>query len=175
MNKCPSVVEKLNIKYKKRTILLDRDGTINDDEGYVHNVFDFKFTNQFKKILPLLARFEGNICLITNQGGVSLGKFSQKESESFTSYVISEMRKLGIEVCMAVACYHHDVDNCPNRKPKPGMVQFVLNEVGVSFHRCIYLGNETKDSELALSTRIEYLDISHPELEKRFMDWLELE
>ena len=172
---CPSIVTRLDLKPGYKTIILDRDGTINCDKGYVHNLIDFKFTDQFKIISPLLAAFRGNICIITNQGGVSLGKFSQIQSMNFTNHVIAEMKKLGIKVCIAIACYHHDLDYCLFRKPNPGMVQFVLNELATSSSRCIYLGNDAKDRELAMRKQIRYVDVSNTDLERTLVSWMELD
>ena len=64
-----------NISYRKSAVFLDRDGTINYDNGYTHKFSEFKFRPYVLKGLKYLTKKKYLIFIVTNQAGIAKGKF----------------------------------------------------------------------------------------------------
>ena len=60
---------------KKPAIFLDRDGTINYDDGYTYKFSKFKFRPYVIKGLKYISRKKYLIFIITNQAGIAKNKF----------------------------------------------------------------------------------------------------
>ena len=63
----------------KKAIFLDRDGTINIDHGYVHQIDDFQFIEGVGKALKQLQDKGYLLVLVTNQSGIARGYFSEEK------------------------------------------------------------------------------------------------
>ena len=169
---CPELLLNSRIIPGARTLVFDRDGTINIDRGYVHQISEFEFTLEFSRILKPLSEFKGNICVITNQGGVSIGKYLRSDSRLFTNHLISVAKMHGITINLVVTCYHHNVDNCEYRKPASGMLRKIESITQTDTSKYLYIGNEQKDADVAKVRRIPYLDIKSENFVREFEDWL---
>lgn len=169
---CPELLLNSRIIPGARTLVFDRDGTINADKGYVHQISEFEFTLEFSRIIETLGEFKGNICVITNQGGASIGKYRKSDSRLFTEHLISVAKIYGITINLVVTCYHHNVDNCEYRKPAPGMLSKIESLIQSDSSMYLYVGNDKKDAEAAKARHITYLDIKSENFVEKFKDWL---
>lgn len=171
---CPSLILNSDIIRGARTLVFDRDGTINIDNGYVHQVSDFEFMPEFLNVLEILGQFNGNICIITNQGGVSIGKYLESESRKFTDFLISTVEDFGVKINLVATCYHHNLDNCEYRKPASGMLREIQRFVKSDFKEYLYIGNDWKDLEVARDCNVAYLDIKSENFDRKLHDWINL-
>lgn len=72
--------EKLLLNYFRRpAAFLDRDGVINYDYGYVHNINKFKFRKGVLKGLQYLSEKNYYIFIVTNQAGIAKKKFDKSD------------------------------------------------------------------------------------------------
>ena len=55
----------------KPGIFLDRDGTINEDYGYVHDFNEFKLKKNILKTLKYLKNKKVYFFIVTNQAGIA--------------------------------------------------------------------------------------------------------
>ena len=170
---CPDLMEKFQVIEGAKTLIFDRDGTINIDTGYTHKINEFEFTIEFLQIIKILENFEGNICIITNQGGVRLGKYLQSESREFTEHTVTQLNELGITISLVAACYHHNSDNCNYRKPAPGMLKTIEDIIGADKKSFLYIGNDHIDEIAAEDHGISYLDIKCENLGSKIVEWID--
>jgi len=63
----------------KPAVFLDRDGVINYDFGHVYKFKDFKFKPGIIKTLKYLSKKNIYIFIVTNQGGIAKGMYSEKD------------------------------------------------------------------------------------------------
>ena len=68
-----------NSSHTKRAVFLDRDGTINYDEGYTYKFSKFKFRPFVIKGLKYLSKKNYYIFIVTNQAGIAKGKFKMSD------------------------------------------------------------------------------------------------
>ena len=75
--------------------------------------------------------------MITNQGGISKGIFSQEQMEVFNEGLINKLRSLGANLDYIYFCPHHPeahdtkMRKCSCRKPKPGLIDNALLELPI--------------------------------------------
>ena len=63
-------------------IFLDRDGTINVDHGYVHEIDNFEFIDGVIDAMRELKEMGYALVLVTNQSGIARGKFTEAQFEN---------------------------------------------------------------------------------------------
>ena len=58
---------------KFSTLILDRDGVINIDKGYVHLIKDFDFFQDIFRIIRSANKMNYLVIIVTNQAGIGMG------------------------------------------------------------------------------------------------------
>ena len=111
----------------KKTVFLDRDGTINEEVSYLHKVEDFRFLPGVVEGMKLLYEQGFQLVVITNQAGIGRGYYTEKDAELLHRYMREELKTQGIFLQGIYYCPHHlqglppyNID-CPCRKPKTGL------------------------------------------------------
>ena len=111
----------------KKTVFLDRDGTINEEVSYLHKAEDFRFLPGVIEGMKLLYEHGFQLVVITNQAGIGRGYYTEKDAELLHRYMREELRKQGILLQGIYYCPHHleglppyNTD-CFCRKPKAGL------------------------------------------------------
>ncbi|HKK62265.1 MAG TPA: HAD-IIIA family hydrolase, partial [Bacteroidales bacterium] len=109
-----------------KAIFLDRDGVINHPKKnyYVFRVEDFIFNKGVFEALQKFIEKDYLLIVISNQGGISKGKYSKQDVDNLHEFMGKELVKNGIYLTAVYYCAHHTkVENCLCRKPKPLMLQ----------------------------------------------------
>ena len=109
-------------------VLLDRDGTIIADLGYVGSVDRVEFLDGAIEAIAALNRAKIPVAVVTNQAGVARGYFGIEDVHQVHKHMIEELARQGAHVDLWLFCpYHPDgtVDTfartSADRKPGPGM------------------------------------------------------
>ena len=68
----------------RKALFLDRDGVINFDYGYVHQVSNFKFIDGIFNLSQQAVLSGYLILVITNQAGIGRGFYTLKEFEALS-------------------------------------------------------------------------------------------
>ncbi len=117
-----------------KAIFLDRDGTINSDEGhyYIYKVEDFVFNPGVIDGIRRLNEAGYLIIVVTNQGGVAKGEYTIEDVENLHVYMCKELEKHGAHVDKIYYCPHHSsIDPCKCRKPSPYMIEQAIREFNI--------------------------------------------
>src|SRR3990167_8457250 len=113
-------------------LILDRDGTINPDKGYVYKIEDLEFLpgaiEGFKKFQNAGFKF----IVITNQAGIARNIYTKDDMHRFHDKMREELGKFGIEVEAFLFCPHHPefTGECDCRKPKTGLIKLAEQRFG---------------------------------------------
>jgi histidinol-phosphate phosphatase family protein len=129
-------------------ILLDRDGVINKypgDTKYVTRWSDFHFLPGVRLAIAKLHKAGFGIFLISNQGGVGKGLFSQKTLDSITAKMLTEIQRCGGKISGVYYCTHRKEDNCFCRKPRAGLVHTAKREHSLDLKKSIFIGDTIRD------------------------------
>lgn len=137
-----------------KIIFLDRDGVISEftPRDYIKSWEEFKFIPAAFKGLKALTDNNYKIILISNQGGVNQGLFSEKALQEITSRMRDALRSQGIEIYGVYYCIHSPGENCGCRKPKTGLFRQAERDIGpVNFPEAFFIGDSAKDIQAGKS------------------------
>ncbi len=134
-------------------IILDRDGTIIEDRGYVHKIEDLKF---LPNAISGLKKFRNAGCrfiIVTNQAGIARNIFTSDQLDIFQNELLRQLAAEGINIDKIYHCPHHpDIsDPCRCRKPKIKLIEEAAGRYGFSAEECIVIGDKDSDIELGLN------------------------
>ena len=89
----------------KKAIFLDRDGTINSDEGhyYIYKVEDFVSNPGVIDGIRRLNEAGYLIIVVTNQGGVAKGEYTIEDVDNLHAHMCKELEKHGAHVDLITA------------------------------------------------------------------------
>ncbi len=131
-----------------KAIFLDRDGTINIDKGYVGKLADLAYFPDTFSALKILQEKKYSLFLITNQSGVARNYFSISDVELIHQQIQSDMAKNGLAPFLEIkVCYHGPTDNCLCRKPKPTMLNELINKYKIDPKKSYMGGDKLTDAE----------------------------
>ena len=134
-----------------KAIFLDRDGIINKEIGdYIKKVSDFKINEGIYEALKKLDNAGYLLILITNQGGISKGIFTENDFWEITNYMNSRLHEHGINLTEIYYCPHHpDVTKCLCRKPSPLMIEKAVARFNIDKSQSYLIGDAPRDVEAA--------------------------
>src|ERR1700689_5141022 len=114
---------------KRRGLLLDRDGVINVERGYIGAREQFEFMPGIFPFLNAAQDLGYRLAVLTNQSGVARGLYTAADYEKLTGWMLKELAGQGIVIDLALACFEHPEGTVPEYargsfwyKPNPGMV-----------------------------------------------------
>lgn len=136
----------------RRAIIMDRDGTVCEEVGYVNHVDRVRLLPQSADAIRAANGAGFQTVIVTNQAGVARGYFA----ESLVDEVHDRVRELlageGARVDGIYYCPHHpDVGgpayrkSCDCRKPLPGMLLRARDEMGIDLEASYMVGDSVKD------------------------------
>jgi len=138
----------------KRALFLDRDGIINVDHGYVHNIQKFTFNEKIFELLRLFQSREYLLFIVTNQSGIGRGYYSLEEFQRLTQWMLDRLKEEGITIESVKFCPHAPELNCTCRKPATGMIDDILKEYRIDLARSWMIGDKQSDIDLAHRAQI---------------------
>lgn len=134
------------------TVFLDRDGTINEDVGYLNALDRLVFIPGALDAIRLLARAGYQIAIVTNQAGVALGMIEEAVLDALHARIDERIRAAGGRVDGWFVCPHHasaTVEkfrrDCDCRKPKAGLFDQACSALPVDRARSFYIGDKASD------------------------------
>lgn len=144
-----NLIRKILAVYSKPevgAVFLDRDGTINLNEPhYVHRIEDFKFLPGAIQALKNLSKLDKKIVITTNQSGIGLGYFKEKDLIKLNSWLIETLKSKGARIDGIYYCPHKPDENCSCRSPKPGLLIKAAKEMGISLSKSWMVGDRERD------------------------------
>lgn len=143
-----------------KAVILDRDGTINEDYGYVHKIEDFKFIDGAIEGLQRLYENGYMLVIITNQSGIGRGYYTEKEYDILTNYMLNELKKNNIVVTRVYHCPHTKEDNCKCRKPKLELFYNAIEDLNIDMSKSYAIGDKERDLSICDYTKIEGILLS---------------
>lgn len=135
---------------------LDRDGTINEDAGYIDRLDRFVLYPYAIDAMALLRRAGYLVVVLTNQAGVAQGIHSEETVAELAAYLAERARQGGTTLDGHYYCPHtpdaavarYRVD-CDCRKPKPGLAIRAARDLGIDLRRSVVIGDRWRDLAVA--------------------------
>ncbi len=131
-------------------IFLDRDGVIcTNRDDYVKSWEEFTFLPGAKEALRLLATLEWPIVIVTNQSAVGRRLIDRATLSDIHRRMEAEIVAAGGRIDAIYYCPHLPEDNCPCRKPNPGMFLSAANALKLDLANSIAVGDALSDIRAA--------------------------
>lgn len=127
-----------------KAVFLDRDGTLNVDYGYVHDIEHFELLPGVVETLQKLEEAGYLLIVITNQSGIGRGYYSEEEYLRFEKQIEQLFVEYGIHITAFYHCPHYE-EECDCRKPKAGLFYRAAREHKIDFSRSYAVGDQLRD------------------------------
>ncbi len=129
----------------KIAVFLDRDGTINEDKGYINHPDRIELIPRSAEAINRLNK-EGILSIIvTNQSGVARGYFKEELLPIMNRRLEDLLKEKKAQIDAIYYCHHHPDDNCSCRKPRSGMLKKAAEEFNLNLKDCFVVGDKYTD------------------------------
>jgi D-glycero-D-manno-heptose 1,7-bisphosphate phosphatase len=132
-----------------RAVFLDRDGTINEEMGYINHLNRFRLLPGSAEAIALLNQAGLKVVVATNQSGAARKYFPA----SLIGQVHGLMQKLLAQqqarVDAIYVCQHAPDEGCSCRKPRPGLLHQAAAALHLDLPRSYVVGDRYNDIQLA--------------------------
>jgi histidinol-phosphate phosphatase family protein len=137
-------------------ILLDRDGTIIVDHGYVGSVDRVDFIDGAAEAIASFNQAGIPVAVVTNQAGVARGFYGLNDVGDVHRHIAERLAMYEAHVDLFLFCpYHPDgvveafARTSEDRKPRPGMARAAASALGLDLTMSWVVGDRPEDVGLA--------------------------
>ena len=141
---------------KRPGILLDRDGTIIVDHGYVGSVNRVEFIEGAPEAIARFNRADVPVAVVTNQAGVARGLYGINDVNRVHQHMEARLAEYGARIDMYLYCPFHPAGSVEafaraseDRKPGPGMAYAAASALGLDLIASWVVGDRPEDIGLA--------------------------
>ncbi len=140
----------------RRAAFLDRDGTLIFDPGYLADPEKVVLLEGAAESVALLRRAGYLPIIISNQSGVARGMYDESAVAAVNKR-LCELLVAAHPLALIDAIYycpHGPDDDCPCRKPRPGLFLRAAEEKGIDLPASLSIGDNPRDVEAALGAGV---------------------
>lgn len=137
-------------------ILLDRDGTIIVDHGYVGSVDRVEFIEGAVEAVALFNRASIPVAVVTNQAGVARGLYGIDDVTRVHQHIAAHLAEHGAHIDLFAYCPYHPAGvigafarTSEDRKPRPGMAKAAEAALNLDLTASWVVGDRSEDIGLA--------------------------
>lgn len=138
----------------KKAFLLDRDGTINVDSGYVGAVKDVKLLPGAGEAIRRINQAGYLAIVVSNQSGVARGYFDINAVDQVNRRLNELLAEYNAHIDVFYYCPHlknaevaEFAVDCDCRKPRLGMFRRAIEEYELNPAKCYACGDKLRDVE----------------------------
>lgn len=140
----------------KPAVFIDRDGTLNEQMGYINHVTRFVLLPGAAEAIRLLNRNGYLAIVVSNQSGVARGYFPLELVEE----VHAHMRALLLNKEDALLdgilfCPHSPSAGCNCRKPRTGLIENACEGFDIDMSNSYVIGDRSTDIEMAVRANLK--------------------
>jgi D-glycero-D-manno-heptose 1,7-bisphosphate phosphatase len=133
-------------------VFLDRDGTINEDPGYLGDPEKvILFPNSGKALSILKNDLKLKLIVVSNQSGIARGLITENDVEQVNNRINSLLSEYNVQIDAFYYCpFHPDFNSeeeCLCRKPSPELVLKAAKENNINTSGSYFIGDTPADIE----------------------------
>ncbi|MDQ0351964.1 D-glycero-D-manno-heptose 1,7-bisphosphate phosphatase [Alkalibacillus filiformis] len=155
-----------------KAVFLDRDGVINEVKTsrvrFVNKPRDFHFLPGVKEAVAKLHDCGYDVFVVTNQGGVGLGYMTEDMLKEIHQHMVDEFEKSGAHIKEVKACTHKPHEDCECRKPKPGMLNTLIEKYHIDRKQSYMIGDREVDIEAGYAAQVTSLMVANESNQAKF-------
>ena len=137
-------------------ILLNRDGTIIVDHGYVGSVDRIEFIEGAAEAIARFNRALIPVAVVTNQAGVARGLYGLEDVDRVHQLIAEHLAEYGAHIDLFLYCPYHPAGivgafarTSEDRKPRPGMAKAAEAALNLELPASWVVGDRPEDIGLA--------------------------
>jgi D-glycero-D-manno-heptose 1,7-bisphosphate phosphatase len=141
-----------------RAIFIDRDGTLNEEVGYITDPAQFRLFDFAAEAVRKVNEAGWLAIALTNQSGVARGYFTEEFLRGIHQSMEESLRSQGARLDAIYYCAHHPEfgaapyrRDCECRKPKPGLIERAVRDFALDPAECFVIGDRYRDVEMGHS------------------------
>ena len=145
-----------------KAIFLDRDGVLVDNSKhyYIWNADQLNLIDGIAENLKMLLQKGFKLFIVSNQGGISRGKYTKKDIINLHDELTRTFQLNGIEITDIIFCPHHpDIEKCLCRKPDSLMLEKLIAKHKIDKASSFFIGDSQSDMEAAANAEINGIQI----------------
>ncbi len=137
-----------------RAIFLDRDGTLNEDPGYLGDPEQVVLLPTVGEALSVLKnKLNFLLIVVSNQSGVARGFISEDDVRNVNKRINELLAKYNVSIDEFFYCITHpeynSEDDCLCRKPSPQMILDASEKFNIDISKSYMIGDNVTDVECA--------------------------
>lgn len=132
----------------RRFVILDRDGTINAEVGYVLDSDEMEMIPGAIEALRQLRALGLGLVVVTNQSPIGRGLLTRGRLDEIHERLRALLSDGGAELDGIYACPHAPQDGCDCRKPEPGLALQAAREHGFDPADAFVVGDHAADMQM---------------------------
>jgi D-glycero-D-manno-heptose 1,7-bisphosphate phosphatase len=141
---------------KKPAVFIDRDGTINEQMGYINHPSRFIILPGVPEAFKILNQAGFLAIIVSNQSGVARGYFPMELLYDIHSTMNESVNRHGGRIDGIYFCPHYPKGSvqeyafdCDCRKPRTGLIEEARRDFEIDLSRSYMVGDHYTDLELA--------------------------
>ena len=139
---------------KRPAVFLDRDGTLNEERGFLDRLELLALFPWTSDAVRLLNRAGFATVVVTNQSAVARGLIDEPFLHQVHAEVDARLARGGARIDRYYYCPHHEEGlegpfrvRCGCRKPRPGMIEAAARDLDLDLSRSVMVGDRWLDVE----------------------------
>jgi D-glycero-D-manno-heptose 1,7-bisphosphate phosphatase len=144
----------------RAAVFLDRDGTINEQMGYINHIDRFQMLPDAAAAIRKLNEATVPVVVVTNQSGLARGYFPAELLDDVHQKMNAALLREGAHVDGIYICPHHPEakeeryrQDCSCRKPKTGLFDQAARELDLDLQKSYVVGDRWSDLKAAVACR----------------------
>jgi D-glycero-D-manno-heptose 1,7-bisphosphate phosphatase len=141
---------------KNVAIFLDRDGTINEEVGYIESLDKLTIIPAAFEAIRLINLSGLKAVVVTNQAGIAKGLFNEAFVRQAHEHLQAALKQKGAAIDAFYYCPHHPNEGspiyrqlCNCRKPAPGLLLQAARDMAIDLAGSYMIGDRYRDVEAA--------------------------
>ncbi len=142
--------------FPRRAIFIDRDGTLNEEVGYVCSLDEFRLYDFAAESVRLINEAGWLAIVVTSQAGVARGFYTEDFLAEVHDNMTAQLASEGARLDAIYYCPHHPTEGelpyrqvCDCRKPKPGMLHRAAADFNLDLTESVVIGDRFRDFAMA--------------------------
>lgn len=137
----------------RSAVFLDRDGTIVEDPGYLHDPAKVKLFPGAADAIHGLNAAGYAVVVVTNQSGIARGLYTEADYRSVEKRLDELLAAKGAHIDASYFCPHHPQapELCSCRKPRTKLFLDAQAALDVDFRKSWWVGDRLSDVQPALT------------------------